>query len=274
MTNKYQTSKKKTFFLFRKHLKKRKLIVNLCVCLCITAILHASCCKRVISMASAIFVHANMICIRASDRMDSIFSNLCYFFEKDVNKILMISHEKNMKLSEQIKLLQGTEKENQELRELLSLSKREPHKIILASIVSMFTNDFSRACIIDLGKSNGIAIDDIVKAPEGIIGRIIEVGDSWAKVLLITDMNSNIPTKIGDQSVNAIIGGNNSSTLQISAICDELSVQVGDTVVTSGYGNIFPENIPVGIVDKSTTGKLIVKTSVNFNKLKYVMIIK
>ncbi|MDR2723984.1 MAG: rod shape-determining protein MreC [Holosporaceae bacterium] len=197
--------------------------------------------------------------------------NFYYFMSHDIDGTLIDLHNKNIELSEEIESLKHLRQENEEFRTLLSLKKTINFSVVAARVVSIFSNDFTQAFILNVGKTNGVKIDDVVKNSNGLIGRIIEVHDDWSRVLLITDINSCIPVKIGEQQVNAIMIGGNSNRLFIYTIHEDIAINEGDEVRTSGYG--ICENISIGKITKDGE-KNMVRPFVNFNSLKYVIVLK
>jgi rod shape-determining protein MreC len=199
------------------------------------------------------------------------FSNFHHFMSGDVDKVLMDLRCENIKLRQNIENLRHLEQENENLRKLLLLKQTESNMVTVARVVTVLSNSFSRSCVFDVGSLNNIALDSIVRDENGLVGRIIEVSDSWSRVLLITDANSNIPVKIVE--ANAIAGGDNSDKLQIAMVREDVQISDGDMVETSGYGEVFMEKIPVGRVKKNGDDLCIVPF-VNFNRLKYVSVIQ
>jgi rod shape-determining protein MreC len=188
-----------------------------------------------------------------------------------VDGVLISLRGENIRLQEEVENLKRLESENEKLRELLALKEKQNFSVVVAEVVSMFSNDFVQSCVVNVGKADGVSLNDAVKNSEGLAGRIIEVNDSWSKVLLVTDVNSSIPVKIGERQINAIATGDNSGMLFVSAVQEDAPITEGDDVKTSGYG--INEDIPVGkIVGNSK--KPAIKPWVDFNSLKYVMVIK
>jgi rod shape-determining protein MreC len=145
--------------------------------------------------------------------------------------------------------------------------------IVVAKIISFFSNDYLKAFIINVGTDHGVAVDDVVRNQSGLVGRIVEVAATWSQAILITDSNSNIPVKIGEKQINAILGGDNSNLLRMIMVHEDIAIQNGDAVVTSGFGHIFLDQIPVGtIVEKNK--KIFIKPTVDFNSIKYVAVLK
>lgn len=199
------------------------------------------------------------------------FSAFSCFISGSVDKVLFDLRRENIKLQQMVENLRRLEVENENLRKLLRMKQTECDSVIVARVVTVFSNSFARSSVLNVGASDGIALDSIVRDENGLVGRVIEVSDSWCRVLLITDVNSNIPVRIGE--ANAIAGGDNSNELQISTVREDVQISDGDVVETSGYGEVFMEKIPVGRVKKNGD-MLSIVPFVNFNRLKYVSVIQ
>jgi len=89
---------------------------------------------------------------------------------------------------------------------------------------------------------------DAALSGKGLLGRVAEVGERAARVLLINDLNSRIPVVIERSRERAILAGDNSVTPRLLYLPITTTVQVGDRVVTSGHGGAFPVGLPVGVV--------------------------
>jgi rod shape-determining protein MreC len=114
-----------------------------------------------------------------------------------------------------------------------------------------------------------VSVDDVVLNTDGLVGRIVEAHDDWSKIMLITDVNSNVPVKIGEQRINARASGDNTKTLKLSMIHEDDLPENGDLVETSEYGNVFRDKIRVGKIE-SHGETLRIVPDVNFNFVEYV----
>jgi rod shape-determining protein MreC len=135
--------------------------------------------------------------------------------------------------------------ENSALRKLLSVVPDNQSKYIRARLLSVSSNPFNKSAIVGAGTKNGIEINQIVTNHQGLIGRIVEVSDNYAKIMLITDANSRIPIITTSSRVRGILAGD-SNKANIIYLEQGHKLQKGEQVVTSGDGKIYPPNILVG----------------------------
>ena len=108
-----------------------------------------------------------------------------------------------------------------------------------------------------------------------MVGRVIEVNYKTSRVLLLSDLNSNVPVTIAPQNIQAIITGTGNNYGQIKYIKDGfLDKFSGQSIIyTSGTGALFKSGIPIGklsSIDDNSTNKLNVDFFSDFSQLKYV----
>ena len=164
--------------------------------------------------------------------------------------------------------------ENKELKELINdyISSSD---MLLAKIIVDHESPFLKSIIINKGSKDNIKIGTNIYDQSYLIGRVIEVNYKTARVLLLSDLNSNVPVTIAPQNIQAIITGAGDNFGQIKYIKDGLSgiLEKNSIVYTSGTGAIFKSGIPIGklkILDDGSTPKIKVEFYSDFSQLKYV----
>lgn len=254
-------------------LKKKKTKTKLLVCMLLICVLNLQS-----SIAFTNEIRMRLIQLKIS--LHYMFKNLkdktdriSYIIFNDIDKVLLNLHMENIRLKTEINMLNNFKSENDELRKFLAMKSSVTNKIIVAKIIDVFSNDYNKSCVLDVGISDGVDVGDVAMTDVGLVGRISEVYEKWSRVLFITDTNSSIPVKIGKSRINAIISGDNSDILRISVKHEDISINHDDIVETSGYGKVFCENIPVGrVIEKN--GTFVVIPYVNFNALTYISVVK
>jgi rod shape-determining protein MreC len=154
-------------------------------------------------------------------------------------------HDLEAKLSQ----AQAATLENERLRQLLQLREATEDEVAVGRIVSSSWDSARRFAVLSVGSNHGVAYNMPVRAPEGLIGRVSEVGHWGARVLLIVDGSSKVPVRSARDGTPAFAIGTGEGELRLQTI--ELGVspfQPGDMVVTSGLGGIYPPDIPVAEV--------------------------
>jgi rod shape-determining protein MreC len=144
---------------------------------------------------------------------------------------------------------QAAELENQRLRRLLQLREGTPDAVAIGRIVSSSFDSARRMGILSVGFASGVARGQPVRAPEGLIGRVLDTGRWASRVLLIVDGASTVPVHLVRDGTPALAVGRGDGILELRTL--EVGVnpfRAGDVLVTSGVGGIFPPNIPVAQV--------------------------
>lgn len=163
--------------------------------------------------------------------------------------------------------------ENESLRALTNAVADKKSKYVSARIIAETGGAYVRAALVNGGSSNGIKKNQPVISEKGLVGRIIEVGESSSRALLVSDINSRIPVIAEDSREKTILVGNNNELPTLSYIPANSSIKVGERIVTSGDGGIFPRGIAVGIVESVDKGVVSVRPFVNSVNGEYVSIV-
>lgn len=214
---------------------------------------------------------------------DSISSSL----QKTFNATDLEKENTNLKdqlanLKSELSDYDELQKENARLTKLLDYEQKQTHySFKTANIVAKDPGIWFDSFTINLGKNDGIAVDMPVVTPDGVIGRIEEVGLNWSKVLTIIDGRSGVSSIIDrTRDVGTVKGRMESEPgdplLDMDLLPMDTDIQVGDSVLTSGIGGIYPKGLTVGQVSSVGTDgnqkKAEVKAAVNFRNLEEVLV--
>lgn len=188
--------------------------------------------------------------------------------------------QRNAALTEEVAQLRlelqkkaGLERENQRLRALLNAGARYVGKHVAARVLVDPGGVYSRSVIIDAGRLRGVRRGLAVIAPQGMVGRVVEVGERSSRVMLVTDLNSRIPVRIKSTGERAIVAGANGPLLKLVYQGHEIKVAAGATIVTSGHGGVLPPGIEVGKVVEVRRGDIKVQPNIPWNRLSHVRVI-
>ena len=134
---------------------------------------------------------------------------------------------------------------------------------------------FLKSIIINKGSKDDIKIGTNIYDQSYLVGRVIEVNYKTSRVLLLSDLNSNVPVTIAPQNVQAIVTGTGDNYGQIKYIKDGLSKEIEEEsiIYTSGTGALFKSGIPIGtlkIIKENSSTEFSVKFYSDFSQLKYV----
>lgn len=188
--------------------------------------------------------------------------------------------DRNRKLEAELRRYRAREqqhmslaRENRQLKELLHVvePKRGWQRVLPISAAS--SGSYVRSAIVSGGRSVGLAVGQPVRAADGLVGRVVEVGRNSARVLLLTDASSRVPVRIQRTGQAAMVLGVNGPQLEVSFLAtDDSRLKVGDRLVTSGDGGIFPPDIPVAIVIYAKGDKHLAQPLAHPEGLGYVII--
>ena len=164
--------------------------------------------------------------------------------------------------------------ENQELKVLIDDYISSSNKI-LAKIIVDHDSPFLKSIIINKGSKDDIKIGTNIYDQSYLVGRVIEVNYKTSRVLLLSDLNSNVPVTIAPQNIQAIVTGTGENYGQIKYIQAGLSEELVDEsiVYTSGTGAIFKSGVPIGKLRSDKIGssnRYNVEFYSDFTQLKYV----
>lgn len=149
------------------------------------------------------------------------------------------------------------EQENNQLRGFLHSSARDADKVLVAQLLSVDPDPFAQQVIINKGEKQKLYLGQPVLDENGIFGQVIQLGTFSSRVMLITDTRSAIPVQDDRSGVRGIVmGQGGSNQLALVDMPTTADIQIGDQLITSGLGEVFPAGYPVGVITdiKETAG--------------------
>lgn len=151
---------------------------------------------------------------------------------------------------------------------------------IPARIISNSTNKLSNYIIINRGSKHGIKKDMGVISPEGVVGVISSVSDNYSYVISFLNINQSVSARVEPSGAFGplVWEGRSQDYATLAEIPYHIKISVGDTVFTSGFSTLYPPDVPLGTVRKSSVikgshHKFQVKLFQNFNSLRYVSVV-
>jgi rod shape-determining protein MreC len=163
--------------------------------------------------------------------------------------------------------------ENARLRELLKLTPEPATTFITARVIANSGGAYARSLMVRAGSENGVERGQAAMTGEGLVGRVSEVGIRAARVLLVTDLNSRVPVIVEGAQQRALLTGDNSERPCLRYLDSAAAIKVGDRVVTSGQGGVFPPGLPVGVVASLDGEALRVEPYVELSQVEYLRIV-
>jgi len=177
-----------------------------------------------------------------------------------------------------ISLLQAVAAENKRLNDALNfvVANRYGFDLLPVEVIGRQDN----LLIINKGRSAGVAVDMPALVKDGLVGRIVEVANNSAKVLLIIDPVSSVAAAVQKSRDQGIIVGVTARSLKLKYLVRGENIRLGDLVVTSSTSLIFPAGVPIGIVTKihKNVSELFYEVDVaptaDFSRLEEIYLIK
>jgi len=163
--------------------------------------------------------------------------------------------------------------ENRELRALLNYKAEPRQASISARVIADTGGPFVRSLVITAGRDDGVREGMAAMTGDGLIGRVVEVGNWSSRILLLTDLNSRIPVMVVDSGDHAILAGDNVAQPKLLYLPQDAALATGSRVVTSGHGGVFPPNLPVGVVVGAQHGVYEVAPLAALGRISHVRLI-
>lgn len=147
----------------------------------------------------------------------------------------------------------ATQDENRRLKQLLGLREHEPKPVTFARLIGSSSGSTRRFALLGAGSDKGVAVGMPVRSPQGLVGRVLEVGHGAARVLLVTDTESVVPVRRATDGVPAFATGRGDGTLQLRLISLGINpLKKGDAFVTSGSGGLYRPGVAIAVVTSLT----------------------
>jgi rod shape-determining protein MreC len=210
------------------------------------------------------------------------------------------AHQDAERLAEQVQVLQGEViklqeqgEENERLKSLLDLKDKGTFPagtdFIVARVVAKSPTKWQAWVEIDKGSDDGLKVDMAVVgstpvagealAGKGLVGQIVAVTPHSSRVQLITDSQSSVGSKIQGSRAEGVVEGSVSGRVIMDYVDRDISVDPKLVVVTSGYGGVYPPDIPIGVVinvgeeDVNSYKAIEVQPFLDFRVLEEVMVL-
>lgn len=182
-------------------------------------------------------------------------------------------YQENLRLREWYQKALFLETENKALQDLLNVRLDSQYGFVTGRVISDAGNTYFKSMLVSLGQADGLQKGQAVLSSDGIVGRVIEVGNNASRVLLVTDVNSRVPVMFEKTSQHAIMAGNNDDSPHLLHLPSDFEIVDGMRIVTSGQGGVFPRGLPVGIFRVDETGETSIDLFANMNRLVYVRVV-
>ena len=199
--------------------------------------------------------------------MDNISRHLNVVRE---NTFLM---EENLALKKWREAAATLQHENKELRSLLNFPQVKNKVFTTSRIIAISSGPFYQGALIEGGMDQGLVNGNVVVSSQGLLGRIDKIGKNFSSVLLVTDLNSRIPVIVKSSKIKAILAGDNSEKAYLFYTPQNAQIKVGEEIITSGHGGVYPYGIPVGKVSGFYDGIYHINPHVRVEDVGFVQVV-
>jgi len=160
------------------------------------------------------------------------------------------------------------------LKQKLSFLPAPDKKFYTARMAARSPGPIINAGYIRSSEIDNIEKDNVVINEDGLVGQVEQVAGNIANIILITDKRSSVPVKSKNFGKRAILVGTGTKNPRLDYIISTNRISLGEEILTSGDGGIFPPDVPVGYVKEIDRGQVIIETYVDWSVLDYVFILK
>tara|TARA_B100000686_G_scaffold246158_1_gene255528 strand:- start:849 stop:1730 length:882 start_codon:yes stop_codon:yes gene_type:complete len=166
------------------------------------------------------------------------------------------------------------EQQNAAYRSLLHAKVDARITFVSARVIVDAGAPFVRTLVINAGGRDGVTKGQAAINEGGLVGHVVETGERASRLLLLTDLNSRVPVVVEKSRVRAILAGNNTDRPELQFLADSMPLQLGERIVTSGHGGVFPSGIPVGVVTRISHRGAEIELFADLDRLEYVRVLR
>lgn len=158
-----------------------------------------------------------------------------------------------LRLRDEVRELQSYRDENRDLRELLGFARRAPHRLVPSEVIARDVSGWWQSVRIGVGRRDAVREDLAVVTADGLAGRTVEATATTAEVLLVSDPTCRVPARLPASGAFGVVLGrglqrDGTVRCRMEFIDRNAAIEVGEEVVTSGLGEVFPPGIRIGTV--------------------------
>lgn len=158
--------------------------------------------------------------------------------------------KQNVELLDELSRLRAAEQENRELRSLLEFSRESELSLYPVRIVGKEINQINNSLTIDAGTRQDIQEGMPIVSANGLVGKVIITAPGYSQVMPYLNTLFRVSAKLENSNAYGIVSwdGESIHELQLNYVPQTVQVDTGEVVVTSGYSNQFPPDLPIGKV--------------------------
>lgn len=156
---------------------------------------------------------------------------------------------KNKELLADIFLLKEVKNENELLKNSMGLEINKEFDLIFADIVGK--DIFRDSILINKGSKDGVRKNQpVLTSQKTLLGRIGEVYENFSEIVLISSPDVSFDAKVSETDISGVLKGNGHSEISLQFVSKEKELKIGNFVVSTALGGIFPEGILIGEIQE------------------------
>lgn len=203
-----------------------------------------------------------------------VYQRLSIPFEADQGNDQQLVNARVLELQQR---LLEVNQENLQLRALLDYEPQAQPEPTFAPVIGRSADRWWQQILIGRGRNSGLAVDDIVMAPGGIVGRVVSITDETSRVLLISDASSSLGVTVGRSREMGLLRGKGSNRAIVEFFEKLPDVKEGDAILSSRYSQRFISGLPLGTVvavnlNASPAPQAEIELSAPLSSLEWVMV--
>lgn len=164
--------------------------------------------------------------------------------------------------------------EVQNLREILKSPAPLTSTACIANVIGLHTTQTTMRITIDKGSDDGLKEGQVVIGPKGLVGRIFDVWPKYSIIQTVLDKSLKIPAQVLSTKEKGMVTHYSQETLILKYLETKSPPEIGQTVYTTKFQNIYPENLVIGQIIGFEKDAPLIKPAVDVSRLDYVMILK
>ena len=216
---------------------------------------------------------------------DAIDGFVSFFTEFDrISEENRALKEEIASLKDRISRAEETEEMNEWLYDYLELKREHTdYKFVPATVTGGEGGNYMTVFLLDKGYAQGVRKDMPVVTDSGIVGYICEVGITWSKAVTILEAGGAVGAYVERSGEQGVIEGNfelsEKGVCKMSYLSADADIQVGDRIVSSGYGSVYPRGLVIGTVESvekdsvSRSLAVTVRPTADLSEIEKLMII-
>jgi len=158
--------------------------------------------------------------------------------------------------------------------QLLQIQGQPDLRVLSARVIAETRGPFVRSVLLRVGRRDGVRQGQAVVGPNGLIGRIVTVGNHSSRVLLVTDLNSRIPVQLEGSNTRAILAGDNQGNPKLIYMGKSFVPVAGTRISTSGDDGVLPAGIAVGeLLTLQSSDVVRVRTYADLSAIDFVQVL-